>query len=171
MSMQLPSSFCRDDRTRTCDLVVPNHAFYQLNYIPIMSKNFFLLKRKDSNLQRHTAAALPETKYLLLLTYIRCKRFFISPPYLPFHHASMFFQRTFFCGGGKTRTFTGLFMANLLHPTGLPCYAYHYITASILLSTWLDSNQRLYGFADHCLRPLDHRCISTNLDGIRTRVS
>ncbi len=28
---------CRDDRTRTCDLVVPNHAFYQLNYIPKIS--------------------------------------------------------------------------------------------------------------------------------------
>ena len=25
---------CRDDRTQTCDLSVPNRAFYQLNYIP-----------------------------------------------------------------------------------------------------------------------------------------
>ena len=52
------------------------------------------------------------------------------------------FSKNFFCGGGKIRTFTGLFMANLLHPTGLPCYAYHYITTSVFLSTWLDSNQR-----------------------------
>lgn len=26
---------CRDDRTRTCDLMVPNHAYYQLYYIPV----------------------------------------------------------------------------------------------------------------------------------------
>ena len=30
--------FCRDDRIRTCDLMLPKHAYYQLYYIPF-SKN------------------------------------------------------------------------------------------------------------------------------------
>lgn len=76
----------RDDRTRTCDLMVPNHAFYQLNYIPIFnfqrtlalyqkSCQTFLLKRKDSNLQCTLAAVLPETNFALLLIYMTCKHF------------------------------------------------------------------------------------------------
>ena len=50
----------------------------------------FLLKRKDSNLQRTMAAVLPETKFALLLIYIACKHFCLLQPCLPFHHTSIF---------------------------------------------------------------------------------
>ena len=48
--VELRNLLCRDDSTRTSDLLVPNQAFYQLNYIPfcgckdtIFSFNFTIL--------------------------------------------------------------------------------------------------------------------------------
>ena len=97
-----------------------------------------MLKRKDSNLQRHTAAALPETKYLLLLTYIRCKRFFISPPCLPFHHASMFFKELFL-RRRKDSNFHGLIHGQFITPdrSTLLCLPLHH---------GLHSSEHLVGF-------------------------
>ena len=45
-------SFGRNDRIRTCDIVLPKHARYQLRYIPIFSKfkNYILITARPNGL-------------------------------------------------------------------------------------------------------------------------
>lgn len=52
----------RDDRTRTCDLTVPNRTLYQLSYIPIENddcrKNYTIIQMIDEGANCLPAIAL-----------------------------------------------------------------------------------------------------------------
>ena len=58
-------SFCRDDRTRTCDHLVPNQVHYQLCYIPLCRSVPLFLRCKGN------------TFFLLLQIFF--KNYFIIP--------------------------------------------------------------------------------------------
>ena len=63
--------FGRNDRIRTCDIVVPNHARYQLRYIPVL----FSIAKKGKNVKCKSRISAVEREIL---------RFFLSTGGPPF---------------------------------------------------------------------------------------
>ena len=53
----------------------------------------------------------------------------------------MFFKELFFAEEERFEL-SRAYSWPIYYTRQVPCYAYHYITSSMFLSTWLDSNQR-----------------------------
>ena len=118
-----------------------------------------------------SAAVLPETKYLLLLTYIPCKRFLLSTAVFANSTILQCFSKNFFLRRRKDSNFHGLIHGQFITPdrSTLLCLPLHHILHVFEHLVGFEPTKR--GFADPCLRPLDHRCIFARLDWFRTSVS
>ena len=66
----------RNDRVRTCDIVLPKHARYQLRYIPVKIKKGLMSQSLGAPAENRTPDTLIKSQVLYQLSYRGKRQFF-----------------------------------------------------------------------------------------------